>query len=84
MWKMWRFRDPDSSDETWLQPDLKQTVAVLTGVISRFEKQCGAFFPQSEEGEDKPGQPVQHTVHARVQLHLDWIMRNVYNTSSCA
>ena len=82
VWKTWRFRDPESSDKTWVLPDKKQKVAVLTGVISRFEKQCGAFFPQSGAGDDPP--VVQHTVHSRVQIHLDWIMRNVYNTSSCS
>ena len=49
----------------------------------RFEKQCGAFSPEAGTGPDQPNYPTQHTVHARVQRHMDWIMRNVFASPSC-
>ena len=53
-------------------------------IDSRFEEMCGAFSPwPSQEVGDEPILPTQHTVHARVQNHLDWIARNVFSEGSC-
>ena len=36
VWKLWTFRDPQSSDKTWNKKYKNQELAVLTGVISRY------------------------------------------------
>lgn len=56
VWKFWRFQ--------------QTKLAVLTGVVSRFEEQCGVFRPDRGRHHS---QPVQHTIHARVAAILDWI-----------
>lgn len=83
VWKFWTFRNPSSTSKTWIQ-NTNQKLAVLTGVISRYEEMCGAFSPwPSQEFGDQPNLPTQHTVHARVQVHLSWIMRHVFLENSC-
>eukprot|EP00092_Neocalanus_flemingeri_P085849 GFUD01108081.1.p1 GENE.GFUD01108081.1~~GFUD01108081.1.p1 ORF type:complete len:485 (+),score=107.24 GFUD01108081.1:73-1455(+) len=80
VWKFSVFRDSVSESKEWGGEKL----AVLTGVISRFEEMCGAFSPwPSEEFGDEPNLPTQHTVHARVQTHLEWIVSNVFTEGSC-
>ncbi|XP_023331904.1 uncharacterized protein LOC111704026 isoform X2 [Eurytemora carolleeae] len=79
VWKYWRFKDPASNAP--VRPD-HGTLAVLTGVVSRFEENCGAF--QGGEGEtDHPNLPTQHTIHARVQQHFSWITKTVFSEASC-
>jgi len=83
VWKFHVFRSPGSEAE----PDprkAKDKLAVLTGVISRFEQMCGAFSPwPSQEVGDEPNLPTQHTVHARVVNFLPWIVPIVFGKSSC-
>ena len=57
VWKIWAFRDPN--DSIHKRPKYGK-LAVLTGVISRFEHYCG-FYKSRENSE----RPVQHTIHAR-------------------
>jgi len=45
-------------------------LAVLTGVLSRFEEYCGVFRPDIRRHYSKP---VQHTIHTRITSILDWI-----------
>jgi len=79
VWKYWKFKDPTGL--TAERPE-RGTLAVLTGVVSRFEGNCGAF--QGGVGEkDQPNLPTQHTVHSRVQQHLSWIMQTAFSEASC-
>jgi len=59
VWRYWVFRDNSSVADNRV---LKR--AVLTGVVSRFEEQCGVF---------RPDKPVQHTIHTRITSILDWV-----------
>jgi len=66
VWKYWVFRDSTSS-----KPDNRvMKLAVLTGVVSRFEENCGVFRPFLSQHHRKP---VHHTVHTRVTSIIDWI-----------
>ncbi|XP_023337120.1 uncharacterized protein LOC111708089 [Eurytemora carolleeae] len=63
VWKIWGFRDKEDS----LGKRQKHgKVAVLTGVISRFEHHCGFFRPDQTE---HWSHPVQHTIHTRVSTN---------------
>jgi len=81
VWKYWRFRRPDSGSRGHTQTGSEQ-LAVLTGVISRFEESCGTFYTGSQPF-DTPANPTQHTVHSRVMAHLDWIMRETFSEPVC-
>lgn len=83
VWKYHIFRSPGSDDNP--DPRLaKNKLAVLTGVISRFEQMCGAFSPwPSQEVGDEPNLPTQHTVHARVVKFLPWIVPIIFKESTC-
>lgn len=69
VWKFMKFRGHDDSTKR------PHNVAVLTGVISRFEEYCGFVRPDNHEDYTKP---VQHTISARVQTILDWIVENIH------
>merc|ERR1711971_318413 len=43
VWKYWRFSRPGSEGETRTETN-SEPLAVLTGVISRFEESCGTFY----------------------------------------
>jgi len=58
VWKYWAFRDGNLGMENRVHK-----LAVLTGVVSRFEEHCGAV---------DTGSP-QHSTHTRVTKILDWI-----------
>merc|ERR1719244_187262 len=58
VWKYWAFRDGSDESENRVHK-----LAVLTGVVSRFEEHCGAI---------DTGGP-QHSTHTRVTKILDWI-----------
>jgi len=66
VWKYARFRGEGT--------DRPHKLAVLTGVVSRFEEYCGVFRPDSRQPFQKP---VQHTVHTRIGRVHDWITQNV-------
>jgi len=65
VWKFWVFRDESSVPDNRVYK-----LAVITGVVSRFEEHCGVFRPDITKHSSKP---VQHTTHTRVTSILDWI-----------
>ena len=68
VWKFMRFRD-----ETTARP---HKLAILTGVVSRFEEYCGVFRPDQQDHYTKP---VQHTIHTRVSTIFDWIIKYIWD-----
>jgi len=77
VWKLWRFYD----DKDATAPR-SQVLATLTGVISRFEENCGAF--QENQGEmDHPNLPTQHAVHGRIQTNFAWIYNTAFSEKTC-
>jgi len=82
VWKMWSFRDllnKRKEDKEVRRPDHGK-LAVLTGVISRFEHHCGFFRPDRFEHWSRP---VQHSVHARITSYLGWIMETIGESGVC-
>jgi len=72
VWKYYTFREPSSD-----APDKRvHKLAVLTGVLSRFEEYCGVFRPDMTRHYNKP---VQHTIHTRVSTILDWINFHIHD-----
>merc|ERR1712083_12734 len=69
VWKFLSYRGQQSNSTK--RP---HRVAVLTGVISRFEEYCGVFRPDKREHFSRP---VQHTIHARVRKMLPWILGKI-------
>jgi len=83
VWKLWSFRDlsnKNKEDNTVRRPAWGR-LAVLTGVISRFEKHCGFYRPDSSEGMSRP---VQHSVHARVSMYMRWIGATIQDGGQCS
>ena len=68
VWKYIRFRNEGI--------DRPHKLAVLTGVVSRFEEYCGVFRPDSRAPHSTP---VQHTIHTRIATVHDWITQNVWD-----
>ena len=99
VWKYWKFRNPASGSKDWSKgKKLAVLTGVISRytiikisfpvdnftIFYRFERMCGAFSPwPSQEVGDEPNLPTQHTVHARVQNHLEWISQNVFAEGSC-
>merc|ERR1712142_380929 len=82
VWKMWSFRDlnKENKDNTKVERPPWGRLAVLTGVISRFEQHCGFFRPEHNE---HWARPVQHSVHARVTMYMRWIMNTINDGGQC-
>jgi len=65
VWKYWMFQDQSEKRNNRVHQ-----LAVLTGVLSRFEEYCGVFRPDTTMHYSKP---VQHTIHTRITSILDWV-----------
>ena len=63
VWKLWKFFAEDGSGRM-------EERAVLTGVLSRFEEQCGVQWPDLR---DSKNTSQHHMVHTRITSVLDWI-----------
>jgi len=77
VWKLWSFRHRNKDDYT--RPK-QGKLAVLTGIISRFEQHCGFFRPDQNE---HWWRPVQHSIHARVTSIRNWIIGYIKTSGSC-
>lgn len=66
VWKFMKFRGEGK--------ERPHNLAVLTGVVSRFEENCGVFRPDYLANYNKP---VQHTIHTRITSVRDWIISNI-------
>ena len=62
IWKVWKFFDSSGTNRS-------DDRAVLTGVLSRFEEQCGVEWSDLKRRK-KTG---RHMVHTRITSVLDWI-----------
>jgi len=79
VWKFFKFKDPGSDSG-----EHKNKLAVLTGIVSRYESECGAFQGGGGGGvPDAPNLPTQHTIHTRVRSHLKWILEHAWSEASC-
>ena len=96
VWKFWRYGGRRLAVLTGVISRSVEWAVYIVMLLERFEEQCGAFAPatrgsNSKSGcagcgagvPDQPNLPTQHTVHSRVQLHLNWIHKHLNTTDAC-